>query len=249
MAYEHTREKTPFTKPRTVAVILRQTTVKEINIKDIGNFRLNELSTYFFNTTELTDKIANKKIKDVSTSDLLHLIRRKNYTDLATLLAIKNFETCGFYGFNFNHDDKSITQQDLLKELLILDEKFWKHNQISFHQLKPIAKKNATYVNLSDKLVRQFIELKLESIIWTSEEIERIKSLVGMDTASTVHSAWEMVRQLKRSVDDGLKVVFKWKENTFDITNSSDIKQQIVRLLPDPTDFEKVIDKEVKICR
>lgn len=115
--------------------------------------------------------------------------------------------------------------------------------------MKPIAEKNATYVNLSDKLVRQFIELKLEPIIWTSEEIDRIKSLVDMDTASAVHSAWEILRQLKRAVDDGTKVVFKWKENSFDITNSADIKQQIVRLLPHPTDFEKAIDKEVKICR
>jgi hypothetical protein len=223
--------------------------MKEIDIKDIGNFRLNELSDYYFNTTDLTRKIANKKIKDVSTSDLLHLIRRQNYTDLATLLAIKDFETNGFYGFSFNYDDKSITQQDLLKELLILDDKFWAHNQTSFQQLKPIAEKNATYVNLPDKLVKQFIELKLEPIVWTCDEIERIKSLVDMDAASTVHSAWEMVRQLKRSVDDGTKVVFKWKENAFDITNSTDIKQQIVRLIPYPTDFEKAIDKEVKICR
>lgn len=223
--------------------------MKEINIKDIGNFRLTELSDYYFNTTELTRKIANKKIKDVSTSDLLHLIRRQNYTDLATLLAIKDFETNGFYGFSFNYDDKSITQQDLLKELLILDDKFWTHNQTSFQQLKPIAEKNATYANLPDKLVRQFIEFKLEPIIWTSEEIERIKSLVEMDVASTVHSAWEMVRQLKRAVDDGTKAIFKWKGDSFDITNSADIKQQIVRLLPHPTDFEKAIDKEVKICR
>ena len=223
--------------------------MKEINIKDIGNFRLNELSDYYFNTTELTRKIANKKIKDISISDLLHLIRRQNYTDLATLLAIKDFETNGFYGFSFNYDDKSITQQDLLKELLILDDKFWELNQKSFQQLKPIAEKNATYVSLPDKLVRQFIELKLEPIIWTSEEIERIKSFVEMDAASTVHGAWEMVRQLKRAVDDGTKVVFKWKGNSFDITNSADIKQQIVRLLPHPTDFEKAIDKEVKICR
>lgn len=180
---------------------------------------------------------------------MLHLIRRQNYTDLATLLAIKDFETNGFYGFSFNYDDKSITQQDLLKELLILDDKFWTHNQTSFQQLKPIAEKNATYANLPDKLVRQFIEFKLEPIIWTSEEIERIKSLVEMDVASTVHSAWEMVRQLKRAVDDGTKAIFKWKGDSFDITNSADIKQQIVRLLPHPTDFEKAIDKEVKICR
>jgi hypothetical protein len=223
--------------------------VKEINIKDIGNYRLTELSDYYFNTTELTRKIANKKIKDISSSDLLHLIRRQNYTDLATLLAIKDFETNGFYGFSFNYDDKSIAQQDLLKELLILDEKFWLYNQTSFQQLKPIAEKNATYVNLPDKLVRLFVELKLEPIVWTSEEIDRIKSLVEMDAASTVHSAWEMVRQLKRAVDEGTKVVFKWKESSFDIANSTDIKQQIVRLLPYPTDFEKAIDKEVKIFR
>lgn len=223
--------------------------MREINIKDIGNFRLNELSNYYFRTTELTRKIINKQIKDLSTSDLLYLVRRQNYTDLSTLLAIKEFETNGFYGYSFNYDDKSITQQDLLKELLILDDKFWAHNQTSFLQLKPIAEKNATYVNLPDKLVRQFIELKLEPIVWTSEEIERIKSLVYLDSASTVHSAWEMVRQLKRAVDDGTKVVFKWKGNSFDIKNSADIKQQIVMLLTNPTDFEKVIDKEVKICR
>ena len=81
---------------------------------------LTDLSDYYFNTTELTRKIANRKIKDLSTYDILHLIRRQNYTDLATILAIKDLETNGFYGFSFNHDDKSITQQDLLKELLIL---------------------------------------------------------------------------------------------------------------------------------
>jgi hypothetical protein len=77
--------------------------VKEINIKDIGNYRLDDLSDYYFSTTELTRKIANKKIKDISTSDILHLIRRQNYTDLETLLAIKDFESNGFYGFSFNY--------------------------------------------------------------------------------------------------------------------------------------------------
>ncbi len=223
--------------------------MKEINIKDIGNYRLTELTNYYFNTTELTKKIVKKKIKDINTSDLLHLIRRQNYTDLATLLAIKDFETNGFYGFSFKYDDQSIAQQDLLKELLILDDKFWEHNQISYHRLKPIAEKNATYCNLPDKLVRQFMELKLEPIIWTSREIEKIKSLVEMDTASTFHSALEMVRQLKRAVEDGTKVVFKWEENSFDITNSVEIKNQIIKLLPHPTYFEKAIEKEVKICR
>ena len=223
--------------------------MKEINIKDIGNFRIRELSDYYFNTPALTRKIVNKKIKDVSTSELLHLIRRQNYTDLATLLAIKDFETSGFYGFSFNYDDKSITQQDLLKELLILDDEFWMYNQTSYRQLKPIAEKNATFVNLPAKLVRQFIELKLEPINWTNHEIENIISLVEMDAASTVHSAWEMVRQLKRAVDEGTKVVFKWKENEIEITSPVDIKQHIIGLLPHPADFEKAIDKEVKICR
>src|SRR5688572_28073435 len=170
-------------------------TGEEINIKDIGNFTLSELSNYYFSTTELTRKIAHKKIKDLSTSDLLHLVRRKNYTDLATILAIQDFESKGFYGYSFNHDDKSITQQDLLKELLILGDEFWTYNQTSFQQLKPIAEKNATYVNLPAKLTRQFTALKPVPILWTKEEIEKIKSLVDMDIASTVHSAWEMVRQ------------------------------------------------------
>src|SRR5690606_1019737 len=99
-------------------------------------FRLTELSEYYFNTTELTREIANKKIKDVKTSDILYLIRRQNYTDLATLLAIIDFNTNGFNGYSFNYDDKSIIQQDLLKELMILDETFWTYNQSSYKQLK-----------------------------------------------------------------------------------------------------------------
>ncbi|MGZ5282489.1 MAG: hypothetical protein ACXWEY_09460 [Bacteroidia bacterium] len=223
--------------------------MKEISIKNIGNFSLNELSDYYFNTTTQTVKIANEKIKNIGTTELLHLIRRDNYTDLAVLLAIYEFETNGFYGYSFNYDDVSTRQQDLLKELMILNSNFWTYNQKSFHQLKPIAEANAIYVNLAENIVNMFLSIKPEPIIWSNIEIDKMISMAEMDTASTVHYAWEMIRQLKRVVDDGTKVIFNWEGNVVDIENETDIKKYIVKLLPHASDFLKVIEKEVRILR
>ncbi len=219
----------------------------EILFENIGKYRIIELSDYFFNTTDLTRRISEKQIKDVDIFDLLHLIRRRNFTEIATDLAIKEFQEKGFNGYSFNYDEKSIAEQDLLKELVLLDEEFWQYNQDSHSHLKPIIEKNGCYLNLSNKFIQPFLEVYPKKIIWSKEEIERIKSLVEMDAASTVHSAWEMIRRLKRAIDKEIEVEFKWKDNTYNIVTVEDLADKIIIHLPYQNDFKKVLKNEIKI--
>jgi hypothetical protein len=221
--------------------------MKEIKITDIEHFKIRELSDYFFNTDKLTREISNKKIGDITPFEILHLIRRRTYTEIAVILAIKEIETNGFYGYSFNYDDKSIIQQDTLKELLLLEEHFWNYNQQSFHKLKVIAEKKGIHLNLPSKFIEQFFHYKVQPIIWTKEEIETISFYFAMDTASHVCSAWEMVRQLKRAIDEEIEVKFKWEEKIIDLKNVNDLKTIVIPLLPDASEYESILENEVKI--
>ena len=137
----------------------------------------------------------------------------------------------------------------MLKELVLLDGEFWKYNQDSFRKLKPIVEKNGCYLNLSDNLIQMFLDINPKKIIWSKEETERIKSLVDMDAASTVHSAWEMIRRLKRAIDEGIEVEFNWKDRAYKIRTVEDLVDKVISHLPYPNDFKKVLNKEIKIIK
>lgn len=217
--------------------------MKEINISDIDNYCLNDLSVYYFSTTSLAKELANKKIKEICVPDLLYLVKEQYYIDLVALIAIRKFEIEGFSGNNLRK------RKALLRQLLILDKEFYKYNQTSFLKLKTIIEQNPTFLDLTKKNVRQFVEFKLQAIIWGDNEIDIIKDLIEWDTLSTMHMARERIKQLKRAVDEGIEVVFNWKGNSFNIVNSDDIKLHIIKLLPDETNFEECMGKEVKINR
>jgi hypothetical protein len=221
----------------------------EIHIENIENYKIAELGNYFFNMTELSRKISNKKIKDIETKDLLHLIRRHNYLEIAVLLAIIDFKKNGFIGYSFNYDDKSIIQQDLLKEIILLDKIFWIYNQDSYSHLRPIAEKNGIYLNISETIIDLFLKTKLEPINWTKNDIDLIKSEIANDSASSVHSAWERIRRLKRAVDEGIDVTFEFNGNSYKIKSVNDIIDKIISNLPYQKEFKKVINNEIKIIK
>ncbi|MEL1244808.1 hypothetical protein AAEO56_11090 [Flavobacterium sp. DGU11] len=224
----------------------------EIKIEDIDNYAINELSQYLFGTGAPTRAIAQKKIADITTSDLLYLLRRRCYTDIAALLAIREMEVNGFYGHSFKYDERTVTQQDILKELLLLPDSFWNTNQRSFHKLKPFAETNSIHANLPHKVVAQFLEFSPEPIVWSKKDIGQMVYLEAMGALSLFLTAMDMLRQLKRAVDEGIKATLDWEGNTFDINNVADIREHILPLITeDPDyleDYEEVLDKEVKIC-
>jgi hypothetical protein len=225
--------------------------MNEVRVEEIDNFTIKELSQYVFGASDLSYKIANKKISDVNTSDLLYLLRRSTYTEIAVLLAIREIETNGFYGHSFKYDDKSITQQDILKELILLPDYFWNYNQRSYHKLKPIVEEKAIHANVSHKIVAQFLELDPQPIIWTKSEINDIAYFEIIGILSMFETGKDNLRKLKRAVDEDIKVMLNWEEKIIEIRNKSDIKEHIIPLLTkDPDyleDFEEIIENEVKI--
>ena len=70
-----------------------------------------------------------------------------------------------------------------------------------------------------------------------------------MDAASTVHSAWEMIRRLKRAIDEGIEVEFNWKDRAYKIRTVEDLVDKVISHLPYPNDFKKVLNKEIKIIK
>ncbi|MFC5872341.1 hypothetical protein ACFP3I_07085 [Chryseobacterium arachidis] len=179
------------------------------------------------------------------------MLRHSTYTEIAVLLAIREIETNGFYGHSFKYDDNSITQQDILKELILLPDDFWDYNQRSYHKLKPIAEKNSIHANVSHKIVKQFLELEPQPIVWTKKEINDISYFEIIGILSMFETGKDSVRKLKRAVDEGIKVTLNWKEKIIEIRSKSEIKEHIIPLLTkDPDyleDFEEIIENEVKI--
>lgn len=225
--------------------------MNEISIEEIDNFTITEVSQYLFEADEHSYTIAHKKIADVDTVDLLHLLRRHTYLETAVLLAIREMESNGFYGHSFKLDAQSITQQDILKELILLPDYFWNYNQRAYHKIKPIADKNGLHVNLSHKIVTQFLEFDPQPIIWTKTEIDQFVYSEAMGGLSALQANLDKLRQIKRAADEGVKVRLDWETPIIDIRNADDIKKHIIPLLSKNQDFleeyEEVIDHEVKI--
>jgi hypothetical protein len=223
--------------------------MNEVRIEDIDNFMISELSQYFFGMSNRSLTIAHKKIGDLGTGDLLHLLRRRCYTDIAALLAIREIETNGFYGHSFNYDERSLAQQDMLKELLLLPDYFWDYNQRSYHKLKPIAEKYSMHANLPENTVAQFLQFDPGPIIWTESDINQISYYLAMGALGLFLTALNDIRQLKRAIDEGIKVTLDWEGNTIEIKNAADIKEHIIPLFlgEEYEEFDEVLDKEVKI--
>lgn len=223
--------------------------MNEISINKIDDFKIKELSQYFFGATELSFKIADKKIGNLDTEDLLYLLRRSVYTEIAVLLAIREIEANGFYGHGL--DDKSITQQDILKELILLPDYFWNYNQHSYHKLKPLVEEYGIHARVSYQIIRPFLELDLHPIIWTESEINHIAYFEIMGILSMFEDGKDSIRKLKRAVDDGIEVTLNWKTKITKIRNGSDIKEHIIPLLTKDPDylegFEEAVDNEIKI--
>ncbi len=223
--------------------------MNEVRIEDIDNFKISELSQYLFGTNNSSLTVAHKKIGDLGTGDLLHLLRRRRYTDIAALLAIREIEKNGFYGYSFNYDEKSVTQQDMLKELLLLPDHFWDINQRSYHKLKPIAEKYSMHANLPENTVAQFLQFDPGPITWTENDINQIVYYLAMDALGLFLTALDDIRQLKRAIDEGIKVTLDWEGSSIEIKNAADIKEHIIPLFSreEYEEFDEVLEKEVKI--
>jgi len=223
--------------------------MNEISIEEIDDFKIKELSQYFFGASDLSFKIADKKIGNLDTEDLLYLLRRVVYTEIAVLLAIREMEANGFYGQGF--DDKSITQQDILKELILLPDYFWNYNQRSYHKLKPLVEEYGIHAKVSYQIIKQFLELDLQPIIWTESEINDIAYFETIGILSMFEADKDSLRKLKRAVDEGIEVKLNRDAKITPIRNESDIKEYIIPLLTkDPDyleDFEKAVNNETKI--
>ncbi len=223
--------------------------MNEISIEEIDDFKIKELSQYFFGASDLSFKIADKKIGYLDTEDLLYLLRRSVYTEIAVLLAIREMEANGFYGHGF--DDQSITQQDILKELILLPDYFWNYNQRSYRKLKPLVEEHGIHARVSYQIIKQFLKSDIQPIIWTESEINDIAYFETIGILSMFEVGKDSLRKLKRAVDEGIKVTLNLKTKITGIRNGSDIKEHIIPLLTkDPDylkDFEEVIDNETKI--
>ncbi|KAA0128592.1 hypothetical protein FY557_08420 [Chryseobacterium sp. SN22] len=223
--------------------------MNEISIEEIDDFKIKELSQYFFGASDLSFKIAEKKIGNLDTEDLLYLLRRSVYKEIAVLLAVREMENNGFYGHGF--DDKSIIQQDILKELILLPDYFWNYNQRSYCKLKPLVEEHGIHARISYQIIKQFLELDLQPIIWTESEINHIAYFEVIGILSMFEDGKDSLKKLKRAVDEGIEVTLNWKTKITPIRNESDIKEYIIPLLTkDPDyleDFEEVIANEIKI--
>lgn len=158
-------------------------------------------------------------------------------------------EANGFYGRGF--DNASIIQQDILKELILLPDYFWNYNQRSYCKLKPLAEENSIHAHVSGQIVKQFLDLELQPIIWTKHEINNIAYFDTIGIFSMFEDGKDSLRKLKRAVDEGIEVTLNRKTKITGIRNGSDIKKHIIPLLTkDPDyleDFEEAIDNEARI--
>ncbi len=221
----------------------------EISINKIDDFKIKELSQYFFGASDLSFKIADKKIGHLDTEDLLYLLRRSVYTEIAVLLAVRKMEANGFYGHGF--DEKSIIQQDILKELILLPDYFWNYNQRSYRKVKPLVEEHGIHARVSYQIIKQFLESDIQPIIWTESEINDIAYFETIGILSMYKAGKDSLRKLKRAVDEGIEVKLNWDAKITPIRNESDIKEYIIPLLTkDPDyreDFEEAIDNETRI--
>lgn len=218
-----------------------------ITLDKIENYRIIDLSQYLFDQSDYSKKIASKYINELTDQDLLYLIRRRNYLEIAVLISTTIFQKKGFYGYSFNHDEKSITQQDLLKEITLLDSDFWNYNQFAYLIFKPIVQKHYYHLKISKVISDLFLQIEPKPIICKESHIEWIKSNLAENSASSVHSAFEMIRKLKRAINEGIEINLQKKNGIVKIGNDENLINEIINDLQFKSDIEKVINKEIKI--
>lgn len=221
--------------------------MKQVALAQLDNYRISELGEYLFGCPQRTTGIAEKPIHTLLAEDILWLVRQQNYIEIATVLAAKYFQKVGFHGYAFNYDDASITQRDLLKELVLLEEPFWQYNQRSYRIIRPFIEAYGAHLNLSKQLIEQFLQIGLQPIHWTEVEVECITSLVKADYMSAVLKAIYMAKRLKRAVDEGIEVYFTWRGHVHRIQSSEDILSLILSKAPHTEDWAKWINQEIRL--
>lgn len=114
-----------------------------------------------------------------------------------------------------------------------------------------MVEEHGIHARISYQIIKQFLELDLQPIIWTESEINHIAYFEVIGILSMFEDGKDSLKKLKRAVDEGIEVTLNWKTKITPIRNESDIKEYIIPLLTkDPDyleDFEEVIANEIKI--
>lgn len=173
------------------------------------------------------------------------------FTELTLILAVEIISKNGFQGYIWHNDDNSEWERDTIKELILLYDGDWLQDPISFKKISPIISETARcHIYLQSFIIDHFLSLNFQEIIWTTDNIEKLKEWIADDSASSVHAAYSKIRWLTRAIDNGQKVIFKTgKGETTQIYDRQTLIEKIVSQLPWQDKFVNVVKREVKIER
>ena len=206
----------------------------------------NTISSKTYISNKISNKSKNLLYKDITSlklEDISHLLREDLCVQVCINIAIYRLENVRIdFEFLFNNDVSEV-QREILRELVLLNNRNWDLNSISFIKLKNIIGDNILALKLPELVNDSFLSYEVKRLKWNKKTINNFNSFMN-DTRTGVLHAYGMIISLKRAVLNNVPIIFELNNENLLINTLSQFEDNILKSINPNKELELLLDKE-----
>jgi len=196
--------------------------------------------------SDRTKFLINKNIDNLKFDELSFLIREYIAIGTCIPIAINKIANDELKISLLHRNEKSESQREILRELVLLDNWYWESNTIAFKQLKGILGKNLDHLNLPKEIKVKFRSYEPQNIIWSEKSVQNFNAYMS-DSRMGVYAGYNMILRIKRAILNGntVKLIIGGEET--EIQTVAKFEEMIVNKVKCNDELRELLNKEYKI--
>lgn len=206
--------------------------------------KIKDYTNYTFSLEGRAHEISIKELGKINKSDLAFLLREQVFIDIAIEISIFILKNEKIEIHSFHHNENSVEQRELIREIILVDSQYWDYYPNIFYLVVELLKDHMQVIKLPNFIKERFVNYIPEKLVWDNTKNDWYKNMIQNNAASTVLSAFENIKRLKRAILRNNKIEYLIENEKIIINNVFDFNKVLVNNLLHAETLIEYISKE-----
>ena len=193
--------------------------------------KIKDYTNYTFSLEGRAHEISIKELGKINKSDLAFLLREQVFIDIAIEISIFILKNEKIEIHSFHHNENSVEQRELIREIILVDSQYWDYYPNIFYLVVELLKDHMQVIKLPNFIKERFVNYIPEKLVWDNTKNDWYKNMIQNNAASTVLSAFENIKRLKRAILRNNKIEYLIENEKIIINNVFDFNKVLVNNL------------------
>jgi len=188
---------------------------------------ISDISPINDKSSHRTRNILRTDINELSFVDLAFLIREYIEIRICVQLSLKRLKGINLRLPVFYRDSDSENQRELIRELVLIDKRFWDIYQEDFYNLKELLNPHLSGLNLPLFIKDEFNTYVPKKLTWDNESIDKFGHYMN-DSRMGVICGYNMIISLKNAILNGTTVAYNVNSELIQIKSIGEFERLIM---------------------